>query len=129
MSALHLVCKFGDLNILKLLVETSKLINFETKDHHKGLTPLHYACLYGHLDICVYLISHKCDPHTLTNDRDTALHMACRYPYHNENSLKIVKILVRAAKCSVNARNKNGNSPLMVLQKQKGEMKEIIMYL
>ena len=124
-SALHSVCKFGDLKILKVLVETSKQINLCVKDGRKGLTPLHYACLYGHLDICTYLINQKCDPHTLTNDGDTVLHMACRCPYHRANCLEIVKLLVRVAKCNVNARNKNGNTPLMVLLKQK-EREEIL---
>ena len=116
LSALHIVTKLGYLKVLRLLVEICQDINLEVKDGRKGLTPLHYACLYGHRDICTYLISCKCDPHHLTVDGDTGLHLVCRCP--GENGFEITKILVSLTNCDVNARNRNGNTPLIVLIKQ-----------
>lgn len=124
-TSLHLVCKLGNLKVLKLLVEICSQIDFEVRNGQKGLTPFHYACLYGHRDICMYLIDHKCDPHTVTNNGNTALHMACRCLY--ESGLEIMKYLVQVAKCNVNVRNQNGNTPLLLLLNQNRKDKALCM--
>ena len=115
-TSLHLICKHGNLKILKVLVEICSKIDLEVRNGHKGLTPLHYACLYGQKNICMYLIDHKCDPHAVTNEGDTTLHMACRCL--NDSGLEVMKYLVQVTKCDVNVRNKNGNTPLLLLLNQ-----------
>ena len=121
LSALRIVTKLGSLKVLRLLVEICQDINLEVRDGRNELTPLHYACLYGHRDVCAYLISCKCDPHSLTINGDTALHLVCRCP--SENGLEIIKLLVQLTNCDVNVRNKNGNTPLIVLINQSKEQK------
>ena len=52
----------------------------------------------------------------MTIDGDTALHLVCRCP--GENGLEMIKLLVEVTNCDVNTRNRNGNTPLIVLIKQ-----------
>ena len=51
-TTLHLMCFHGNLGMVKLLIEMYG--NAEAKDEHQR-TPLHLACMQGHLDIAQYL--------------------------------------------------------------------------
>ena len=43
---------------------------------HAGVTPLHLACLKGHLDIVSLLLNQGCGTETRDNEGDTAMHWA-----------------------------------------------------
>ena len=115
-NALHFTCMLGKLDALKILADYCKNHRFEIRGDQLGLTPLHYACRYGHFDIIQYLCSNaKCNPHGKTFDGSTALHMACKCPLLDASTLKIVVYLVKVANCDVNETTINGLTPLMVL--------------
>ena len=68
-NALHFTCMLGKLDALKILADYCKSHRFEIRGDQLGLTPLHYACRYGHFDIIQYLCSNaKCNPHGKTFD-------------------------------------------------------------
>lgn len=53
-TAGHLICREGDLEILKLLVEKGLDMSLETRN---GRTCLHIASLHGHTEIVAYLLT------------------------------------------------------------------------
>ena len=128
-NALHLTCMLGNLDALKILSEYNKSHTFEIKDGELGLTPLHYACLYGHFEIIQYLCSSKkCNPSSKTFDGKTALHMASSCSLLDVNILEIVRYLVKVTNCDVNTTNTNGFTPLMLLL-QHGQCITVAKYL
>lgn len=41
-------------------------------------TPLHTACIDGHMDVIKYLVEkHHCDPASVDHDHNTPMHLAC----------------------------------------------------
>ena len=114
LSAVHLYCILGDLDALKKTA--CKECSLEARDGHKGLTPFLYACLYGHLEVCKYLIDQKCNLYDTTNDGEMALHLACRSS--SEKALNTIRFLVTIARCDVNGTTKTGHTPIMVLSEQ-----------
>ena len=128
-NALHFTCMLGKLDALKILSEYCESHRFKIKGGELGLTPLHYACLYGHFDIVQYLCSsEKCNPRSNTFDGSTALHMACSCSLLDASTLEMVVYLVKVANCDVDATNNNGFTPLMVLL-QHGQCITVAKYL
>ena len=77
-------------------------------NNNSNITPLHYACRYGHLKIAQYLIRDAhCNPSYENKYGETPLHYACRYGH-----LKIAQYLIRDAHCNPSCKNKNGDTPL-----------------
>ena len=70
-----------------------------------GLTPLHYACKYGQVEL-VNLLNSKIDFHKSDNSKRTSLHHAC----HSGNA-EIVKVLIQN-NLNVNAQDEDGKTPL-----------------
>jgi ankyrin repeat protein len=88
-TLLHIACRNGWLDMVKLLVEESGC-DPEVKDCGKQ-RPLHYACRYGCLETIQYLIQEqKCDLTALTPDQWTPFYYACRYGH-----LNVIKYLVQ----------------------------------
>ena len=73
-----------------------------------GRTPLHFACLSGHLGITKYLISDcNSNPQCSANNGNTPLHCACQ-----NGHLKVVKYLITKHNCNPKHGNVNGYTPL-----------------
>jgi ankyrin repeat protein len=79
MNALHVATVAGHLSTLRLLVEV--YLSSPARRNRIGDTPLHLACLWGHLELVAYLLDLK--PSFGVNVREqnergnTALHRAC----------------------------------------------------
>ena len=68
---------------------------------------LHYACIYGHIDIVQYLVSETtgsdADVNVVAGDGKTALHFACW-----KGHFKIVQYLLKCQGINVDAKDTNG---------------------
>ena len=86
------------------------LVNFRTGGEI-GNTPLHFACIAGHVDIAELLIRKMNAKIDSTNAKgETPLHLACK----QGNKGVIERLLL--ARASANIRdNYHGNTPLHVL--------------
>ena len=70
-----------------------------------GITPLHFACQTGHLDMIKYLIQkYRCDPHCQSLVQEA--------PLHSTVHLHILKYLVEEQNCSPSCNNNHGYTPL-----------------
>ena len=77
-TAIHLICKQGNLNILnKLLRENLSLVRngLDLKDE-KGNTPLHLACEYNHFEIVCAILRINLNIYILNDEDNTPLHIA-----------------------------------------------------
>jgi ankyrin repeat protein len=71
-----------------------------------GNTSLHYAALFGHMQICDLLIRHKASVGVAANDGDTPLHSAALFGH-----VQVCDLLIRCS-ANVGATNNYGNTPL-----------------
>ena len=106
---IHIACESNSLDIVKLVSSNCK-INTKTA---AGETPLHIACRHNHIVAIEHLmtgIQNTADPTIADDDGNLPLHIACE-----GNSLALVKLV---SNCDVNARTRDGNTPLHVVLKQ-----------
>jgi CDK inhibitor PHO81 len=68
-TCVHDICINGNINVLELVLEKADL---EALDYY-GRSCLHYACMYGHMDICRVLIEAGVDVFKADQDGNTAL--------------------------------------------------------
>lgn len=90
-----------------------------------GETALHYACIFGNLDIIMYLIKNGADPNANTLTGDTALLYAV-----TKGHLHIVKYFIDNAKIfnlNINHQNALGETAILIACK-KGYI-DLIKYL
>ena len=86
-------------------------------------TILHYAALYGLLDIVQVLINkYQFDPHCVDDNGGTPLH----YAAHNEDP-NIVKYLITECHCDPLSKDKDGGTPLDDANGE--EFQDVIQYL
>ena len=100
---LHKACESGNVDIVRHLV-TDKHCDVNAKGRN-GYTPLHYACENGHFEIIKFLTNHpQCniEAENEINDR----------PLHKARNVDIVHHLVIDKHCDVNAKGRNGLTPL-----------------
>ncbi|XP_017139867.1 eye-specific diacylglycerol kinase isoform X4 [Drosophila miranda] len=107
-DAILLAAQSGDLNMLRALHEQGYSLQSVNKN---GETALHFACKYNHKDIVKYIIS--CATKRIINmpDKDhgqTALHIAA------DTTRRELCVMLVAAGASLQARNAEGNTPMMV---------------
>jgi ankyrin repeat protein len=88
-NSFHVVCKDGDLDFVKAIVERTH-ININVDDG-SGNTPLHWAARYGHLRVVEYLCEQGGDTSLKNNVGKTALHWA------SDNGGGTLKIMLRGA--------------------------------
>jgi len=74
-SALHVAALKGYSQIASLLIEKGEDINVNIRDHD-NYTPLHHACIYGHVNIVRTLLNKKADVNAQSNEGYTPLHAA-----------------------------------------------------
>ena len=69
-----------------------------------GRSPLHLACLIGHLDVAKYLVDEKqCNSACADNNGWTAVHVACQ-----NGHLDVAKYLVDEKQCNPACADNNG---------------------
>ena len=108
-NALHYSCFYGQekmtQNLIKLFNPSPQLINGLTiKEKY---TPLHLACLKGHINIVRILLFLKDIEVNIQSEKEgTPLHIACQ-----KNNMQIVSILV-SFKADLNLRNSNQKLPI-----------------
>ncbi len=81
-SAVHVVVKTGDVALLQVLIDTGADVR---QQDHLGLnTPLHLACIWGHLELVRLLIEHGAgeDVNTLNEGGMTPWHVAAANGRH-----------------------------------------------
>ena len=105
---MHLAARDGELSKLKNLAALGGNIN---QSDHNGLTPLHYACLFGQKETAQWLLSKesllRARADILSSDRKSALHFAA-IGGHSE----IVQIVLAATGISPNVRDAKQRTPL-----------------
>ena len=107
-NALHYSCFYGREEITESLITlfnpSADLINGLTKD---GYTPLHLACIKGHINIVkILLFLKEIDVNILQEKDGTPLHIACK-----KNDMQIVSILV-SFKANLNIKNSDNKLPV-----------------
>ena len=112
---LYYVAALGHTYLAKRLILTRPQ-DLHAKDN-QGRTPLHVAVLAGKVEASNLLIGHTADLNILDINDHNLLHTAAYNPH-----FEITRMLLehdRAIKAHINARNKNGQTPLhLVLQRR-----------
>jgi hypothetical protein len=87
-SVLYYACRYGHINIVKLLIENYGCDPNVVTRNDESL--LHYTCLYCHINVVKLLIEkYGCDPNLVTEDNQSLLHYACQY-----GDIDVVKYLI-----------------------------------
>ena len=79
--------------------------SLEARDHHH-LTPLHWACIGGHLELVTVLLKSGADVSAVNKQNRTPLHDACI-----RNHSEVVKLLL-SYRADLEATDKDGDTPL-----------------
>lgn len=111
-TVLHSACVGGDIQIIHYLIkELTKysplhaVINERVK---AGNAPIHFAALYGHLNVIkLFIAEFKCDPYILGWWDRTPLHASAQ-----EGHLDVVRYLVDEEMCDVLCYDKDRVTPL-----------------
>ena len=99
---LFLACKVGHLGFVKLIVEDHKW-NPDIYDEDQ-ITPLHYACEKGHMDIVQFLFSKQ--PHLQYDDKEDILFFACK-----QGQFELVVSIVEGHKFNPEVRDQDQRTP------------------
>ena len=100
--------KDGDLGKVKYLVEVEHVDPHSCRDSEYDATPLHWASIYGHLDIVRYLVEEQqCDVECRDKYGGTPLHCAAL-----GGRLDIVQYLISERGCDPMCRGQYGSTPL-----------------
>ena len=109
-SPLHIVSRNGDLQCVKLVIETSTVRVDPNLTNRRKQTALFLACDYGHQNIAEYLLTKvECNPNVQDIHGNTPLHIASR-----NGHLQCMKLIIEAGTVRVdpNLTNKNNQTAL-----------------
>ena len=79
-SALHIAAKYGNAEMVRLLLERNVDVNSPGKHH---LTPLHVAAHYKHPNVAALLLDNNADPHRVAKVNNMLQH---QYRYLGRNN-------------------------------------------
>ncbi|WP_353272525.1 ankyrin repeat domain-containing protein [Wolbachia endosymbiont (group A) of Urophora cardui] len=104
-SPLRVAIENSNLQIVKYLIENGADLDIK---YEKGLTPLHFAALFGDLELARYLVDEKdCSFNVLDKYGKSPLHIA------SENGrIELVKYLVGEKKANINVLDNQHMAPL-----------------
>ena len=143
-TALHLACKNNCGYFIKILAELMEDINLQ---NNAGETPLHCLCAHFHNDQFAksweLLLSHSSfDPNVQDKSNSTILHFLCKQCESDSPNLEAVKLLVDHPDTDLALRDsddntcyhhayfsKNHNLIKLLLQKNKGDISPVTMFL
>ncbi|XP_059472246.1 ankyrin repeat domain-containing protein 27-like isoform X2 [Neocloeon triangulifer] len=109
LTALHVACRHGRLEIAEFLLEIGAQV---TAKDLQGNTPLHYAAIGGHQHLLLLLLNSKASPNSMNNNGNTPLHFAAQNGH--ETCLKALIYFCEhvGRPINVNWPNSNGDIPL-----------------
>lgn len=85
MSCLYTACEKGYLDIVKVFIKCK----IDISNKPKKYTPLHIACIYGHINIVEYLLSIGANLNISDDNGQSPLYFACSHGH-----LEIVELLI-----------------------------------
>lgn len=100
---LHIACKKGDVDSIRLLVNNGANLNCVDL---VGNTPLHHAVIDNNLEIAQLLLDYSADVDFKDDSGQTALHMAALF-----GRLEFVKLLIQYG-ANVNITTETGTTPI-----------------
>ena len=106
-SLLHVAVETGNYDEVMRLLATDSGKHMLNANGLLWRTPLHLACIHGHLDVVRPLIDHGSDAYAVDKDFDTPFTLAVSY-----KNFDIASVLVKEYHCDPNARDKD-NTPLL----------------
>ena len=113
-SALHIACKNGVTESVKLLLEHGSNVNLQEND---GWSALIMACRYSNtnsIETVKLLLNHpQINVNLQDNEGWTGLMMACRYS-NTDSNIETVKLLLNNQSIDVNLQHKDGYTSLMM---------------
>ncbi|KAL3865615.1 hypothetical protein ACJMK2_042987 [Sinanodonta woodiana] len=103
-SCLHVACQLGQAQVVDALLETNLQIDLKNKN---GVTPLHFALMFGNVEIAKKLIEKGCDINLSSGRLDkTPLHISSEM-----GSKTIAEILIEKGADPM-AKDRKGHSPM-----------------
>ncbi|XP_041355511.1 uncharacterized protein LOC121373126 [Gigantopelta aegis] len=108
-SCLHLACKSGSIDTVKILLDNdilprNKMLDINEPGHFRR-TPIMYACLHGKTDIVNYLMTNGAELDTLDERGENIIHMAVL-----SGNVELVKELLSCSKTQHLLSSLNGSS-------------------
>lgn len=103
---LFLICRYGWMGCLMTFISQYKYCDLEPRDIRER-TPLHYASRHGHCNVVMHLVSRGCNANVIDINKQSLLHAACC-----SSNVKLVKYLVKSAKCDPWQVDNKGNTAL-----------------
>lgn len=130
MTALHLACKAGYMNVVRLLVDNRASLNL---CDNKGASPLLVAVEAGAEDLVSLLLSSGASPTTAKSSGATGFHAAARRGHTNIISLLLSSINRKKYKSSVksvmNSKMKRCGSTSLILSVKMGHIEAMVKLL
>ncbi|XP_067654042.1 putative ankyrin repeat protein RF_0381 isoform X2 [Haliotis asinina] len=105
-NALHLACRNGNLETVKLILSLN-VVDINSRGQHYR-TPVMEAAVNGHMDVVELLVGREADVSLVTDSGNTALHLACR-----NGNLETVKLILSLNVVDINSRGQHSRTPVM----------------